>query len=767
MTSPTSRKTVRLASLLSGNKIVKTEGTGNFDKPDVSADDFLDGIEDYSTIPAADDDSYVSDTNLNDCEVVHDPKTPKISLKDVLTGKVNKASKPVKNSGNDAVIEDLEVLHVNDDQEKNREAHERIMSALGSAKKTNVRNLFGNFKKRPRGADSNEPKQDILVNEPLKRMHDISTLQEVVLPFPLQQHVTGPLEEIPRRPLSLPRKTTNVGSGEDVLDSKEYSSLINLVENPQDSFHERPVINRTFNDSLWTQEFAPDKLADVILEERLKSGVDSWLRDAFERLRKKTTREKLLKKKTDADDLGWFVVEDDVDETDNQQEEFVPLMILFGNAVGKNTLVKTIVNEMSGQVFEVNSSSNRSKKDIIDNVLEFSTTHYVKEKGSRGIILFSDVDVLFRERDKLFWATLERLLLASRRPVVLICRDINFVPLNLIQVAEEEKSLFHANQIDRQNAVMQIERLLNSKEIKFAPDYAESLLHHHNNDIRKCFMALQWHAVTGTIRADDQVTEAYAASHETDLASALINSCLRSDADLIESSLKWRSNFHDEKDHTLNCAIHSKEFTSLSDEERLAFDYMVDYKYHLHDCLRHPLLPFELNVGGYLSDLVLSPYAKEQNSKKIIEKATQEVASYLSSRVPDSILLSSQQYASTRMTRNSRKVKEILDRFSDDGAQNLSPYDEVFMFLTSVSTRRQMSQEIIPFLCEVAKNDRDVKEKNKRIFETAMHGAQPGSGKEVVKVLLQNHAFHPIWFNGEPDPLLEAWQIKIDAGTNE
>ncbi|SCV04502.1 LAME_0H18954g1_1 [Lachancea meyersii CBS 8951] len=780
MTSSTSKRTVRLASLLNGSQSHKrsTAERTEHAQREVADDDFLDSIENSTVIesdghwtnerssplkvaPGANTSIIQSDDRTSDCEIVEELKPPKVSLRHLLTGK--RKSDRGKKSTISGSIDDVQMTKAND-SEKNREAHERIVSALESAKKTAVRDLFGGFQKRTR--DSGENGSNVANSDqiPLKRAHMISKLAEVDPPFPQFQNVTDIDEKLKHRQLSLPKKSHSCHYNVENHLNHQYGSLINLTRETQHKKITKSYTNRTSNCSLWSNEFEPQSLGNVILEDELKSQVDAWLRAAFGKLRRKTSRTKLLKKKPDVDGMDMFVVDDDVDDTADQVEEFVPLSIIFGDAVGKSTMLKTIMNEVSGQIFEINSSGNRSKKDFIDSVLEFSTSHYVKDKGSKGIILFDDVDVLFRERDKLFWVTVERLLLTSRRPVILVCRDVNFVPFNLIQIADEENSLFHAKKINEHQAVEQLKAFLISKGVDACSGHLDSILKECDGDIRKCLHALQWQAVADQDNADFEESNSSHPGPAKDIKEITFKADLLSSADMIHNGIKWKSNIGEDKDRTLNYPIHSKDFTALTDEERLAFDYMVDYRQHLHDQLRHPLLPFETNVGGYLCSSVYNPHAdNEVDTNQFVDKTTQEIVSYLGSRVPDKFSLNSEQFAPARMTRNSRKVKEILDRFSSYPVENSSPADDGYMGLTATMTRRQISQEIIPYILEVAKHDKMLKTKNRRIFEAAMHDAQPGSRKEVVKILLQNHAFHPIWFNGEPDCVLDAWKSPMSS----
>ena len=212
MTSPTSRRTVRLGSLLTGTRKIKDKVAGDL-KPDISEDDFLDSIDSSSIVDWTMGDSsppkIVGSSQFEgtpskasakgqkiskspsglvdsiDCELLEETSSPRLSIKQILSGRSHSKKKDKKHtfgSKNCENIPDVEVIRVNDPK-KNRETHERIMSALGSAKKTSVKKLFNNFQKRSR---NNEEPSEVAIEEfegmsPLHRMHAISALEYICL----------------------------------------------------------------------------------------------------------------------------------------------------------------------------------------------------------------------------------------------------------------------------------------------------------------------------------------------------------------------------------------------------------------------------------------------------------------------------------------------------------------------------------------------------------------------------------------------------------
>ncbi|CAR24712.1 Elg1p [Lachancea thermotolerans CBS 6340] len=795
MTSPTPRKTVRLGTLLSGNRKPKIELASDLHS-DVSTDDFLDSIEtsgiiDYDNnwttgdssplrielnnqkISCATDDVHLPQREpphrtslpfVGDCEIIAEPGTPKLTVKQILSGKSqpglgNKKTQPSSKTSC-SKSEDLEVIHISDSG-KNRETHERIMSGLTCTKKTSVKKLFDNFQKRNRNQEEYQEidEVELVSTTPVKPLHEVSSLDSMETPLPASQNVTDNTDYINARPLSLKKK--NKSAPELVLnfDPHEYKSL-NLSNKQSKTALQTlglEASGRRCSNKIWTEDFEPHDVENVILNDNLKRDVHSWLDKAFKKLRKKTTRNKLRKKKVEADDeMDFFVVDDDLEEGDEQEEEFVPLMILSGEAVGKTTLLKSLMNSYSGQIFEINASGNRGKRDFLQSVLDFSTTHYVKDKGSKGLILFDDVDVLFRERDKLFWNAVEKLLIKARRPVVLICRDINYIPLNILQVAQEENSLFQAKAIDFPKAVDQLQQFLTSRGLLWPREFLEHIIKLNMCDIRKCLMELQWMSLSD--HTSERTVEPVVPPQ--DIASALFSSTLLSEQDVILRGIQWKSNLEQDRDSTVYFASKSKDFVSFSDEQKLAFDYMVDYKQHLHDSLKRPLMPFEMDVTEYLRSRVFDPNEQQECGNHIFQKAAMETIHYLKSRVSETASFNEDHGGNARMTRNSRKVKEIMDRFSENGDHVRSSFNDYFMNLTSVMTRSQICQDVIPLVCEVAKHDKARKAQNRLIYQNAMTGVPPENEREVVIRLLQEHAFYPIWFKGEPDLLLSAWSFR-------
>ncbi|MCJ1338892.1 hypothetical protein MMC09_004181 [Bachmanniomyces sp. S44760] len=149
---------------------------------------------------------------------------------------------------------------------------------------------------------------------------------------------------------------------------------------------------------------------------------------------------------------------------------------------GKSAAVYAVARELDFEVFEINSGSRRSGKDILDKVGDMSRNHLVNRKakpddpntkgnqdldhkpqpvmsaflkpnlqnGSKqklsgstpkstggpklqkpqkqSVILLEDVDILFDE-DRAFWTTTMELIVQSRRPIIMTCTDESLLPV--------------------------------------------------------------------------------------------------------------------------------------------------------------------------------------------------------------------------------------------------------------------------------------------------------------------------------------------------
>lgn len=622
-----------------------------------------------------------------------------------------------------------------------------------SFKKTTLKDLFNNF--RP----ESEPLKlkasvvsSIALQEEKKKVKRGAISSSA--PFPSRQMVEpfGAIAE--NRSLNLPMNKKKRCITELIsFDPDDFKSL-NDRESSQENTGRVKIASARKYSQLWTKLFKPRSVDDVMLEPSLKKNVAEWIETAFLKLRRPTKRTKMLKRqKIEYDPLDDFIIDESLD-IENTTEEFVPIMIMHGDGIGKNTLLDVLMDHHEGQIYEVNTSNNRSKKDILDTLMDFSTTHYVKGQGSKGIILLDDVDVLFKEHDKFFWQTVEKILLTSRRPIVILCRDINFVPSNVIQLAIEEDSLFHCKRVSHQTVIAFLERYCRKIDLKIDRAILQLLVACSKRDIRKCLMDLQF-----CCTPPGDFKEPAASSQESvpypDLKKTSQHLDLLSFGDILDRQTVWKSSISQDIDHTLMTPHAQAALNGMADDqERLQHDYMVDYRLHLVDKLNNLQLPYELNVGNYLEQqlscgLLAKPTKLNANQYEKMKSAS---VNYLKTRVAKKNLIEGK----VRKTRNSKRMREILDRFQ--GFYSADELDESVEVDFEVNNSKDVKEQINPYVLEIAKAELRVKEGNKEIFFEQCKGIDKEEYNEVAWRLTQERLLKPIWFKADPNTVINCWK---------
>lgn len=645
------------------------------------------------------------------------------------------------------------------DCEEEEVVTEKRVTYPSTFKKTSLKDLFSNFKQADVKIGKN-PSGPIDIDEQyksLKRFHDISKLKALEAPLPSRQLIDSG-NDIEYKALELRKRTSCLEEPKMQFDPEEYRSLnvkSKLTESPSISMPTAGVDG----DSLWCEMVKPRSVARVMLEPALKDRVYAWISNAFDKLKKNTDRSRLLKRQfTDVDnELDGFIVDNEEGESDAAAIEFVPLMILYGDAVGKNTLIEAIMHTIDGQIYEVNVSSNRAKKDILDTLMEFSTTHYVKGQGSKGIILLDDVDIIFREHDKFFWQAVEKLLAQSRRPVVITCTNLELVPSNLVQLAQYEDALFHARKISHGTVTRYLELCCPRLGIQANRQILEELVKSNKKDLRRCLMDLQFYCLPPGKFTLEQ------SAGEKDLSNlafedAVFYADILSSSNVISCNTHWRSSILQDKDPTLMSYESRTLLNKLSDDQdRLRFDYMVDNRIHLVDNSRCPLLPFELDIGSILEKHLLAYYKGPESTQPLqsirFYRMRRAAVAFLSTRISKKDFSSNN---NARKTRNSRKVREILERIQGDHI--VKTIDEDTDFNLSLNSKSKISELINPYVLKMAQSDANVKESNRRLFLRAIDGVPIDQQAEVLSHLAQNKMFKPFFFEANSKLVIESWK---------
>ncbi|UNI17190.1 hypothetical protein JDV02_003563 [Purpureocillium takamizusanense] len=286
----------------------------------------------------------------------------------------------------------------------------------------------------------------------------------------------------------------------------------------------------------WTQKYAP-AAADEVLQSGKETGLlKQWLVamkvQAVESGgdmngdKSKTKADMAPKKKRRKNKLEGFVVDSGDEESDlddltecDEDESFVgpalhrrsivrsgdvsnkdpaklknTIVISGPNGCGKTAAVYAVAKELDFEIFEINSSSRRSGKDILERVGDMTRNHLVQQhkaqpamlgEGSEGskdkpesgkqgmmtsffkpkpaatskqhakkqskekveesaksavpkaqkqsLVLLEEADVLYEE-DKQFWATLLGLMSQSKRPFIITCNDESLIPLQSLHL---------------------------------------------------------------------------------------------------------------------------------------------------------------------------------------------------------------------------------------------------------------------------------------------------------------------------------------------
>ena len=649
---------------------------------------------------------------------------------------------------------------------------------LPNAKKTKLRDLFGG----PRRSYDSDPDKSsgislqnpLMHHNKLNRLNPISKLKSLNAPLPEIQLIE-PKDDFDLTKQNIILNLAKLNSKEYISSFRfsmtDYKSLNTIPADKSDTETSLIVLENMSDNStlykdthiLWSELFRPTSIKEVLLEPKLKENVSTWINISFEKLKRQTSRNQLLKTQRNEDKhIDNFIIYDSFEEEEedpNVLEEFIPLMILHGEAVGKNTLLKVIMDSLEGQIYEINTTNNRGKKDILCHLKEFSTTHQVKAKGSKGLIVLDDIDVVFKEHDKFFWISVEKILSTSRRPVVLTCRDINFIPTNLIEIAQDQGSCFQTKRISQRTVSAFLGKYYKDKGAVVNKPALDIITKLNKNDIRKCLMNLQFYSLPpGTIKVS-KIKEPEILDDNIDLLSFSHKADTYSSCDILNTSVNEISLLKDDVDTTLMTSDSiTKNRTIIDEQIKLKNDYMIDYKIHLMDDKRYQRKPYELDIVNYLWNQEAStPFFNHSKllSENKMNLITTSTVAYLSTRVS---IRKGNIDSSTRRTRNSnsRKIQEVLEGFSNN--QIIDNVDEIIGFDLAITNKKDIQTYINPYVLEIAQAEKIVKEHNRKIFLKGTEGVTREKHAELVSIMSQNRMFKPIWFQADPNIVINSWK---------
>jgi len=650
------------------------------------------------------------------------------------------------------------------------------LSTNTSVKRTNLKNLFSAFGKLT--PEHQLPRS----NGTIKRYNDISKLQQIDAPFPTQQLIEPSSTASASRDiviLNLHRRSKPINIKDDISENhggfsySEYESL-NRKDNLRNDTNNSKVVSYTIGPNKYSQQWPelmkPTTLKSVLLETKLKQNISKWIDSSISKLKKPTTRNTLLRTyKEEVDEFRNFVIQDDHDsDTDNggantndgTLEEFIPLSILHGEGIGKDTLIYTIAKEKGYQIYEVNTSQNRGRKDILTTLTDYCTTYYVKDKKEAGIVLISDVDVIFKEHDRMFWSALEMLLMKSRKPVILTCTDSEYIPSNLVDICASGDSLFNVKKVSSRSVLEYLTRYCSILELDISKDVLQNIVKDNNNDIRKCLLQLQFWFSSGTKINMSSNKLPSITSDITDIKLMYRLLDINSIDDIILSSTWDKSRIQQEDDNTLMTNDIVMKFIERKDDEefRLANDYIIDYRIHTQYYNHLPILPFELNVGAELKQMLIQ-YNNHflPNNYKFphkYNKMKKAMISFVETRLKHPI---NSTYTKIRSTRNSRKIQNIVDMFQGEKNNGQVVDDRVSLDM-AYTTKRNICEQINPFVHEIAKHELESREYNNQLYRISVENASPEEHDEIVKRLFEERLTKHLRFSANSDKVVSCWK---------
>jgi hypothetical protein len=319
-----------------------------------------------------------------------------------------------------------------------------------------------------------------------------------------------------------------------------------------------------FETSSWEVKYAPQKLAEVLQLGREPDIIRDWLTElrtdkvhvgggGGKGKRKAKPKATAAKKKRKKGDLDGFVV-DSEEESDLMNEIAEPeeddwlnpasktkkssvragdkmaellgknkdrktntIVISGPTGCGKTAAVYAAAKELGYAVFEVNSGTRRSGKDVLDMVGDMSRNHQVSNKSvldsdnpftrakapkaaviaheedlqmrqRQSLILFEEVDILFEE-DKSFWTTVISLMAQSKRPIVLTCNDESLLPWDDLSL----HAILRFSAPPRDLLVDHLVLMAANEGHLLQRPAIDALVQANGNDIRACIMELQFY----------------------------------------------------------------------------------------------------------------------------------------------------------------------------------------------------------------------------------------------------------------------------------
>ena len=658
----------------------------------------------------------------------------------------------------------------------------------------------------------------------IKRLNKVSMVKSLPCSaFPPTQHVKLPMDFKSQQPflqnLLKLKKSSNYNVSSVSFPPEDYKTLIQDNTDQSDT-----KVVKTWNIppmhtlKQWDVHFKPESFDDLLLDKSLKDRFQEHLMESFQKLSRQTTRhklksyKKLLQINEFKEEMADFIVpdyiEDDAPANGNTEEveEFVPIMILYGDAVGKNCLVSTCLQNMD--VFEINTSMTRGKRQIMDMCMEVVTTQFVNKNDKvngesstvinnnttpkqNGVVLFDDVDVLFKEADKNFWLVVNKLLEVSRRPIILTCKSLTCIPKNILGICELENGIFQLNKPSFKACRTFLSKKLDTS---FPSNVIDTVLVKNKCDLRQSLLQLQYISLHETYSAEQHKHNAIGSNSSMETVDAICNDFdLVSSCDVIKTGVQYISSIKPDIDLTLRdeafnseCGIFStsglgngtnigltqsdntfsntkkqknshallsfssvKESNDTEEENssKLKTDCLVNFIPHYLDTLTLPSL--QLFEKDYWTQFFQALHVdciefETPSFKKVLTPHDFEpCCDFLASRI-------SNRYQAKRQTRNKRKYKEILNNLNNELEDDTLENECKRQVLIDSSGMKNIGQYFVPAIRLLARNEKLLRQHNMKTLLELRSAYENYTDEEILRYMESEKLLKRIWFSKDP-----------------
>lgn len=281
----------------------------------------------------------------------------------------------------------------------------------------------------------------------------------------------------------------------------------------------KPVIlSKTENHSetqMWTEKYKPQSQEEIIGNFKavkvLKTWLESWVSYSEDQKSAK------LRKCVNSDDSDDFCSTDhDSRDTDSLPQLMMILLGPFG--CGKTSSAMALCSELNINVIEINASSKRPGKKILNDLQEATQSHQVKNTDSKStssffqkkndnnykiedetnkklsLLLMEDIDIVFDDQDDGFISSLTTLVSSTKRPIILTSSDSNCLQ---IQKLISQHSVIEFKSLSARVVSPWLQILCLIEGIYTDKKIIDQLLAWNKGDLRKTILQLQYWVQSG------------------------------------------------------------------------------------------------------------------------------------------------------------------------------------------------------------------------------------------------------------------------------